>query len=97
MEFERNAPTTAQDVALADTPRLSLDPLHTDIQADLSNAPHLANDEAARTFEFETESTAAAAKSRTDGSTSHHRTAALLGAATALLFISSIVVLYLVR
>lgn len=97
MEFERNAPTTAQDVALADAPRLSLNPLHGDVRADLSSAPRLGSASATQPFEFETESTAAAAKSHTSGSTSHHRTAALLGAATALLFISGLIVLYLVR
>lgn len=98
MEFERNTPTTAQDIALADTPRLLLDPLHSDVHADLSNAPRLQNGDVARTFEFETESTAVAATSSAkNSSAAHHRTAALLGAGTALLFIAGVVILYVVR
>ena len=55
MEFERNTPATPQDIALADAPKVTLQPLNTEIHAESVQNNYSHNNEA--TFEFETEKT----------------------------------------
>ncbi len=56
MEFEKNAPVTAEDVALADAPRLNLQPMHGEVKAEQIDTPHSAQ---VGTFAFDAESTSA--------------------------------------
>lgn len=98
MEFEKNAPTTAQDEALADAPHVTLQPVHGEVKADFSNTPAITGDETKRTFDFETESTAAAAVSNGRSASHPHRlTAILLAIVIALLFAGGLYVLYSLR
>jgi len=102
MEFETNKPTSSQDIALADAPHVTVEPLHEvtpDLtNADLTNAPAIGNKEADRTFGFEAESTEAAALSDTNRTAHpHHRLAAVIGLATALAFGAVIYLLYSAR
>ena len=56
MEFEKNKPTTAQDIALADAPKVTLKPVHSDVAPEpLSTSYGQHND---NTFSFERDSTA---------------------------------------
>jgi hypothetical protein len=97
MEFEKNKPATAQDMALADTPRVTLEPAHGDVRPDTPNVPNAARPDN-RNFEFETESTADAALSTgTVSHQSHHRFALVLTIITVLLFAAALAVLYLLR
>jgi len=97
MEFETNKPTSSQDIALADAPHVTVEPLH-EVTPDLTNAPAIGNKEADRTFGFEAESTEAAALSDTNRTAHpHHRLAAVIGLATALAFGAVIYLLYSAR
>lgn len=97
MEFEKNTPATAEDIALAEVPHRTVQPAHGDIRADVVNVPTATRPDN-RNFEFETESTAEAALSTSSTSHHpHHKTAVLLSAGTALLFVAVLAALYLTR
>jgi hypothetical protein len=97
MEFEKNRPTTAQDIALAEIPHVTVEPAHRDIRPDVSNSPHMARPDN-RNFEFETESTAQTALTTATPSAHPHRNFALLVTiVTVVLFAAALAVLYLLR
>ena len=95
MEFERNAPTTAEDLALADTPKVTIQPAH-----ELEAMPVIA-DRSHRTdgsFPFETESTAPAALTSSElNSRAHHRLALTVSTVIVLVFFAAVVSLFLLR
>lgn len=78
MEFEKNAPTTAQDIALADAARVTLQPMHGDIKPDSITSTAIATDATRESFEFETESTAPAAMSSSKLTDHPHHTMAII-------------------
>lgn len=84
MEFEHDTPATARDITLANTQHASVQPLN-DVHPDLSSAPGAIDTSTRRTFEFEKESTQAAASASQD---SHHghRVALICGVVIAVLF-----------
>lgn len=86
MEFEKNKPATAEDIALADTPKVTLQPVHGEIRTEPINNNYTHENEA--TFKFEAESTDAAALAPDSSSTgrSHHRMAVIVSLATAVVF-----------
>jgi|GEM_PF-2069590 len=97
MEFERNKPTTAEDIALADAPRVTIQPMDANVAPDLAMVPGIGNLEARRNFEFETESTTAQALSSSGRRPSHHYLAILVGLLTVVVFGGAIALLYLLR
>ncbi|MES2875966.1 MAG: hypothetical protein V4678_00690 [Patescibacteria group bacterium] len=90
MEFEKNTPASAQDIALADTPKVTLQPVSSNVRAEavMNNYSH--QNEAA--FEFETESTGTPAAASTT-SHSHHKVALISAVLCATLFGAALYVL----
>ena len=98
MEFEKNAPTTPRDEALAAAPRVTLQPVHSELTSDFSNAPLVGARETKRTFEFETESTVEAATTSKHANAHPYRAvAAVLAGAIALLFAGGLYLVYSLR
>lgn len=97
MEFEKDKPASAEEIALADAPHMSVNPAHSDIQPNAANVPSAARPDN-RNFEFETESTAELAMSNAGGKRqSHHRNALVLALLTVVLFGVAIAVWYVYR
>lgn len=86
MEFEKNKPATAEDIALADTPKVTLQPVHGEIRTEPINNNYTHQNEAS--FKFEAESTDAAALAAGSGSAGHprHGMAVIVSLATAVVF-----------
>lgn len=85
MEFEKNKPVTAEDIALADAPKVTLQPTHAEVKAEPVNSNYTHENEA--TFAFETESTPTPVTSANEHPTNHpHRKIAAV-AATAIVFV----------
>lgn len=97
MEFEKNKPATADDITLADAPRVTLEPTHGDLSPGIGNSPNAAGRPDNRNFEFETESTAEAALSTPSSRHPHRKTALLFTLLTVILFAAALAVLYLLR
>jgi hypothetical protein len=93
MEFEHDKPATAQDIALADAPKVTLQPYH-DVQADSVVADRSHRNEGS--FEFESESTDAAALTA-QSSTQPHRTALLAAIGTVVAFGVVLLVMLAIR
>lgn len=71
MEFEKNAPTTAQDIARSEIPHMTVEPMHRSIEPEFIDAPSGITTEAKQGFSFEAESTAGLA-AETKPHKSHH-------------------------
>ena len=85
MEFEKNKPTTAQDIALADAQKVTLQPLHVDVAVEPISS-HIYQ-QADATFAFEHEATVDTQRSRVGSITrSHHLLAFVSAATTAVIF-----------
>jgi hypothetical protein len=99
MEFETPKAATMDDIIRADTPRVTLQPLHANVEPDPTEAPRLADAEAAETvFDFETESTAAAALSSTKLTDHpHHTVAVFFAGLVVLMFGGALLAIYLMR
>jgi len=98
MEFEKDKPATAEDIALANVPRVKLEPAHDGLRPDIGNSPNAASRPDNRNFEFETESTADAAMADTTRSRHpHHSVALVLTILTVVLFLAALAVLYIMR
>lgn len=83
MEFEKAKPATAQQVALADAPLMTVQPVHADVRPDVPNTNYTHQNEAV--FEFESETTDQAAF-RAGTAHPHHMTGIIVAATTASLF-----------
>lgn len=99
MEFEKNTPATAEDIALADAPRLTLEPVNGDVKADQFNSVRTFSTE---TFEFDTESTTPEAHdgnavSSTPEPHPHRMTALLAAIGCVVIFGSLITIVFLNR
>jgi hypothetical protein len=94
MEFEHDTPATAKDIALADAPKVTLQPYH-DVQVDSVVADRSHRNEGS--FEFETESTDAAALSAQTSNLSHHHTALVAAIGTVVVFGAILLVLFMAR
>jgi len=92
MEFESNTPPSDREIALADAPRLSIQPVHIDRLPEATSIDRSRRND--RTFEFERETTTETA---IQSSHPHHRTAIIAGVACAVLFCSVIMLLYLAQ
>jgi hypothetical protein len=97
MEFEKNAPVTAEDVALADAQHVTVQPVHQEIHADLSDAPLITSMESSRTFEFESEATTPSSDKSQSSSHPHRRIALLLAALIAILFAGGLYAVFQLR
>lgn len=94
MEFEKNKPTTAADIALADAPKVTLQPVHGDIHAEATNMNYSHQGEA--NFKFESESTDATADTL-NRSHPHHRIALIIAIVTAIVFGSCLTALLILK
>lgn len=94
MEFERNTPATAQDIALADSPKVTLQPVHGEVRVESTATNYAHQNEAI--FEFESEATDAAAAQQ-PGTSSHHVTAIITAVAIAVIFGGGLSLLYFLR
>lgn len=83
MEFEKNIPATAEEIALADAPKLTLQPNNADIAPEPLNSNHSHQNEAAFAFESETTDPANSLAPQANHS---HATAALVAIGCAVLF-----------
>ncbi len=83
MEFEKNIPATAEEIALADAPKLTLQPNNADIAPEPLNSNHSHLNEA--TFAFESEKTDPASNATPQVNHSH-LTATLVAIGCAVLF-----------
>ena len=94
MEFEHDKPASAADIALADAPKVTLQPYH-DVQVDpvISDRSHRNEG----SFEFESESTTAAALTAQATAHPHHHTALLVAVLTVVVFGLCLLMLYLTR
>lgn len=94
MEFEHDKPATAKDIALADAPKVTLQPYHdVDIPPVISDRSHRNEG----SFEFETETTDAAALTAQASRHPHHQTALIAAVVTIVTFGTTLLVLYLTR
>jgi hypothetical protein len=97
MEFEKNKPITADDIAMANAPHVTLEPAHGDIRPDVANIPNVARPDN-RTFKFETESTAEIAAAAPSGvKHQHHSLALIFAIVTVVIFVAVLALLYVVR
>lgn len=88
MEFEKNIPPTAEDIALADIPKVTIHPLHKDLSLDSRSFDRSHSNEG--TFSFEHETTEQHTHNESSLQQHPHRTIALTAA------LSSVVTLCLV-
>jgi hypothetical protein len=94
MEFEHDKPATATDIALADAPKVTLQPQH-DVQTDPVIRDRSHRNEGS--FEFETESTSAAALTAQSSEHPHRHTALFVAFGTVIIFGLALAGLYLMR
>jgi len=91
MEFEHDKPATATDIALADAPKVTLQPYH-DVQTDPVITDRSHRNEGS--FAFESESTSAAALTAQASAHPHHRTALIASLLTVIVFGLALAILY---
>lgn len=94
MEFEHDTPASAKDIALADAPKVTLQP-YNDVQVDSFVADR--SHQAEGSFAFETETTDAAAQSAKTAAPSHHNTALAAAIGTVIVFAVALLALMMTR
>lgn len=94
MEFEHDKPASAADIALADAPKVTLQPYH-DMQVDSVISDRSHRNEGS--FEFESESTTAAALTAQATTHPHHQMAIIAAVFTVIVFGLLIFALFLLR
>lgn len=93
MEFGKSTKVSAEDVALADAPRVALQPVHRDIR---SQTPTVQDSEVVSGFAFEQESTAEAAIVK-PAKHPHHSTAVIVSICVTAVFVGAIAFFYFLR
>jgi hypothetical protein len=92
MEFEKNTAPTAEDIALADAPKVTVQPLHAEIPID----PVTYHYQQEKTFTFESEKTDGT-KWRSKFGQHQHHFAAVTSIGIVVVFAASLSILYLSR
>ena len=94
MEFETNDEPSNEAVALAQAPKVMLQPIHS-IEAAPMSAQH--DPAVERTFDFERETTTAMTAVPAHDDTTNHKTALAVAALCALVFVAILLILFIAR